>query len=78
LTTTHATDDAHAVAKMIIRGRFSYQFWLGMVLVGNLVPLLLLMTGQAGSSALAGFLILIGMFIGERIWVKAPQLIPLS
>lgn len=78
LTTTHATDDAHAVAKMIVRGRFSYQFWLGMVLVGNLVPLLLLMTGQSGSAALAGLLVLLGMFIGERIWVKAPQLIPLS
>jgi len=78
LTTTHATDDAHAVVKMITRGRFSYQFWLGMILVGNLVPLLLVWTGQTGSFALAGVLILIGMFIGERIWVRAPQLIPLS
>jgi formate-dependent nitrite reductase membrane component NrfD/NAD-dependent dihydropyrimidine dehydrogenase PreA subunit len=78
LTTTHSTDDAHAVVKMITRGQFSYQFWLGMILVGNLVPLLLLFTGQAGSAAFAGALILIGMFVGERIWVKAPQLIPLS
>jgi hypothetical protein len=36
------------------------------------------MTGQAGSLALAGLLILIGLYIGERIWVKAPQMIPLS
>lgn len=78
LTTTHATEDAHTVTRMITRGRFSYQFWLGMVLVGNLVPLLLLITGQSGSAAFAGVLILIGIFIGERIWVKAPQLIPLS
>jgi formate-dependent nitrite reductase membrane component NrfD len=78
LTTTHSTDDAHTVVRMITRGQFSYQFWLGSVLVGNLVPLLLLMTGQSGSVAFAGALILIGMFIGERIWVKAPQLIPLS
>lgn len=78
LTTTHSTEDAHTVVKMITRGRFSYQFWLGMILVGNLLPLLLLMTGQAGSLALAGLLILIGLFIGERIWVKAPQMIPLS
>jgi len=75
---THATDDAHTVVKMITRGQFSYQFWLGMVLVGNLLPLLFLLTGQAGSFALAGLLILIGMYIGERIWVKAPQMIPLS
>jgi len=49
-----------------------------MVLVGNLLPLLFLLTGQAGSLALAGVMILIGMYIGERIWVKAPQMIPLS
>jgi Fe-S-cluster-containing dehydrogenase component/formate-dependent nitrite reductase membrane component NrfD len=78
LTMAHATEDAHSVVKMITGGQFSYQFWLGVVLVGNLVPLLLLMTGQAGSAALAGLLILIGLFIGERIWVKAPQMIPLS
>jgi formate-dependent nitrite reductase membrane component NrfD len=78
LTTTHSTEDAHSVVKMITSGRFSYQFWLGMILVGNLVPLLLLITGQTGSAALAGLLILIGLFIGERIWVRAPQLIPLS
>src|SRR5262249_24427413 len=54
LTTTHSTDDAHAVVKMITRGRFSYQFWFGVVLVGNLLPLLFLWTGQAGSLALAG------------------------
>jgi formate-dependent nitrite reductase membrane component NrfD len=78
LTTTHSTEDAHKVVGMITRGRFSYQFWLGMVLAGNLVPLLLLMTGQSGSAALAGLLILIGLFIGERIWVRAPQMIPLS
>jgi hypothetical protein len=40
--------------------------------------LLLLLTGQAGTVAFAGILVLIGLFIGERIWVKAPQLIPLS
>jgi formate-dependent nitrite reductase membrane component NrfD len=78
LTTTHATEDAHAVTKMIVRGRFSYQFWLGMILIGNLVPLLLLWTGQTGSLAMAGILILMGILIGDRIWVKAPQLVPLS
>ena len=76
--TTHATDDAHATVKMIVRGRFSYQFWLGIVFVGNLVPVLLMITGQAGSAAFAAALVLIGMFIGERIWVKAPQMVPLS
>jgi formate-dependent nitrite reductase membrane component NrfD len=78
LSTTHATEDAHKTVSMITRGRFSYQFWLGVILAGNLVPLLLLMIGQSGSAAISGLLILIGLFVGERIWVRAPQLIPLS
>jgi formate-dependent nitrite reductase membrane component NrfD len=78
LVTTHSTNDAHEVAKMITRGQFSRSFWLGMVLVGNVLPLLLLFTGGSFSFALAGILILAGMYIGERIWVKAPQLVPLS
>ena len=78
MTTTHSTDDAHAVVKMITSGQFSRAFWLGMILVGNVLPMFLLMTGNAFGFALAGALILVGMYIGERIWVKAPQLIPLS
>jgi hypothetical protein len=77
LTTTHATDDAQAVAKMITSGVFRRGFWLGMVSLGNVLPLAL-MTGSRFSCALAGVFILVGMYIGERIWVKAPQLVPLS
>jgi formate-dependent nitrite reductase membrane component NrfD len=78
LWTTHATDDAHAVAKMITRGRFSRQFWLGMVLGGHVLPLFLMVSGTEFGSVAAGMLMLIGMYIGEHIWVKAPQMIPLS
>jgi Fe-S-cluster-containing dehydrogenase component/formate-dependent nitrite reductase membrane component NrfD len=78
LTTTHSTDDAHAVVKMITSGQFRRRFWLGMILIGNVLPIFLLLTGSAGGFALAGALILVGLYIGERIWVKAPQMIPLS
>ncbi|MEP6703929.1 MAG: NrfD/PsrC family molybdoenzyme membrane anchor subunit [Acidobacteriota bacterium] len=78
LTTAHSTEDAHAVAKMITSGRFSRAFWLGMILTGNVLPLFLIKTGTPYGFALAGVLILAGLYIGERIWVKAPQLIPLS
>ncbi|MEO8572574.1 MAG: NrfD/PsrC family molybdoenzyme membrane anchor subunit [Pyrinomonadaceae bacterium] len=78
LTTTHSTDDAHAVVKMITGGQFSRAFWLGMVLIGNVLPMFLLLTGNVYAFTLAGILVLAGMYIGERIWVKAPQLIPLS
>jgi len=78
MTTTHTTDDAHTVAKMITSGEFSRAFWLGMILVGNVLPMFLLLTGSGFGFALAGVLILTGLYIGERIWVKAPQLVPLS
>ncbi len=78
LATTHATRDAHATVAMITRGRFSRQFWLGMILLGNVVPLLLLFTGGGFSLALAGVLILVGLYFAQQIWVKAPQMIPLS
>ncbi len=78
LTTTHSTSDAHTVVKMITSGEFSRAFWLGMILIGNIVPIFLLLTGNSYGFALAGVFILTGLYIGERIWVKAPQLIPLS
>jgi Fe-S-cluster-containing dehydrogenase component/formate-dependent nitrite reductase membrane component NrfD len=78
LTTTHTTADAHATVKMITKGEFKRQFWLGMIFVGNIVPILCLFTGQPIIFMLAGALILIGLWFAEDIWVKAPQRIPLS
>jgi formate-dependent nitrite reductase membrane component NrfD len=78
LTTTHSTDDAHAVVKMITDGEFSNKFWFGMILAGNVLPLMALILGPSGAAVPAAVLILAGLYIGERIWVKAPQLVPLS
>lgn len=78
MTTTHTTEDAHKTVKMILSGEFSRKFWLGMIFVGNTLPLILLLTGQTWAFAAAGILILIGLWFAEDIWVKAPQRIPLS
>jgi formate-dependent nitrite reductase membrane component NrfD/formate hydrogenlyase subunit 6/NADH:ubiquinone oxidoreductase subunit I len=78
LTTTHTTDDASATVKMITGGEFSRPFWFGMILAGNTVPLLLMFAGKSWAFALAGILILTGLYFAEHIWVKAPQRIPLS
>lgn len=78
LTTTHTTDDAHATVRIITNGEFSRQFWFGMILVGNTLPLLLVLFNQIWAFALAGILILTGLYFAEHIWVKAPQRIPLS
>lgn len=78
LWTTHSTNDAHTVARMITRGQFALHFWLGMVTIGHILPLVLLFSGSEIGSVLAGVLMLVGMYIGEHIWVKAPQMVPLS
>ncbi len=78
LTTTHSTEDAHKTVEMITKGQFSWAFWWGMIAVGNILPLVLLFTGNILLFAIAGVLILIGLGVAQHIWVKAPQLIPLS
>jgi formate-dependent nitrite reductase membrane component NrfD len=79
MTTTHSTEDAHKVVKMILSGQFSQAFWIGMIAVGNVVPMLLLyFSNEIWAIGLSGVLILIGLGFAQHIWVKAPQLIPLS
>jgi len=76
LMTPHPTADAKATVQMIISGRFSALFWLGVLLVGNILPLLFLWLGSP--LFIIGALVLIGIYCTEHIWVRAPQLIPLS
>jgi Fe-S-cluster-containing dehydrogenase component/formate-dependent nitrite reductase membrane component NrfD len=78
LTTPHATADAHRVARTITRGIFAPLFWGGVVGAGLILPLFLLVSGSLFLIALAALLSLAGLFLSEHIWVRAPQLIPLS
>ncbi len=80
LTTTHPTVEAKRVVTMITKGQYRNRFFFGAILLGNLVPLALAMA--MGSNplvlAVAGALVLIGIYITEQIWVEAPQKIQLS
>jgi Fe-S-cluster-containing dehydrogenase component/formate-dependent nitrite reductase membrane component NrfD len=78
LTTPHATADASRAGRMITCGVFAPLFWGGVVGAGLLLPLLLLVSGSLLLIALAALLSLAGLFLNEHIWVRAPQLIPLS
>jgi formate-dependent nitrite reductase membrane component NrfD len=78
LTTPHATADAHRAARTITRGNFAPLFWGGVVGTGLILPLILLASGSLFLIALAALLSLAGLFLHEHIWVRAPQLIPLS
>jgi len=79
LTITHPTKAAKKVVQMILKERYKSLFWLGTVVLGNILPFILIqfLPGQV-SLAVAGFLILFGIYITEKIWVEAPQRIPLA
>jgi formate-dependent nitrite reductase membrane component NrfD len=78
LITPHPTADAKATVQMILSGRFRFQFWIGTLLLGNVLPLILAWLGGPLFLALTGVFVLIGIYITEHLWVRAPQLIPLS
>jgi Fe-S-cluster-containing dehydrogenase component/formate-dependent nitrite reductase membrane component NrfD len=80
LVTPHPTHDSHLVVNMIVKGEYRNRFWLGTLLVGNLIPIVLLAMGWGDPAFLAitGVFVLVGIYFTERIWVEAPQRIALS
>ncbi len=79
ITVSHPTTAAKTTVKMITHGRYSRSFWLGTVLLGNILPLVLLVfsLGTIGL-IIASILVLLGIYITEKIWVEAPQRVPLA
>ena len=79
LTITHPTTSAKTVVKMITKGRYENLFWFVTILVGNIIPLLLLFFGNGELlTSVSGICVLIGILTTEKIWVEAPQRIPLA
>lgn len=79
LTITHPTTSAKTVVTMITKGRYKNLFWAGTVIIGNLLPLILVFfIPSTIILALAALLILSGIYVTEKIWVEAPQRIPLA
>ena len=79
LTMTHPSTAAHHVVEMITKGRYKNKFWLFVVLLGNMVPLALLFFKSDNTITLvASLLVLLGIYITEKIWIEAPQRIPLT
>ncbi len=63
-------------------GRFARLFWVGVVGIGMLMPLVLgalyLVGNNQSALIAASFLALAGLLIYEHIWVKAGQIVPIS
>jgi hypothetical protein len=72
--------DAKRTVSMITKGRYSGLFYGGVILLGNVLPVILLAVsnGNPVMMALAGLAVLVGIYFTEHIWVEAPQRIPLT
>ncbi len=78
LFSTHPTRASSSVANSIIRGRYSSLFWGLGIIAGSWVPLILLWLFSTSLLPISAVFLLLGVFVAQHIWVRAPQQIPLS
>jgi formate-dependent nitrite reductase membrane component NrfD/ferredoxin len=78
ILTVPPTADAHRALHWIIRRPMGGWFWGAGIGAGHILPLSLLATGQGSAAFIAALLALAGLFVIERLWVVAPQHVPLS
>jgi hypothetical protein len=62
---------------MITKGRYKFTFWIRVVLFGNIIPLAILIL-VPDLAIVAAAIILHGIYYTEKIWIEAPQRIPLA
>ncbi|MBJ94925.1 MAG: 4Fe-4S ferredoxin [Rickettsiales bacterium] len=74
----HASEVAARAAHEIRRGRYARLFWVGAILLGHGLPLLLLLLPGFSTSLLAGCCCLVGLYCFEHAFVMAPQEVPNS
>jgi formate-dependent nitrite reductase membrane component NrfD len=79
----HASEVAARAAHEIRYGRYKRYFWLGNILLGHIIPLLLILVTAFFVPnffvvAAAGLSTLIGLYLYEYAFVMAPQEIPNS
>ena len=80
LGTTHANVDVARAGQLITRGPWRARFWVGVVGVGIVVPVVLALGAPPGGAlaALIALMALAGLWLYEDLWIKAGQSIPLS
>ncbi len=76
----HSTDNSAYAARLITHGPFKNWFWIGAILVGGILPLLLVAMPAAAfwSIACAAVLSLLGLLAFEWCFVMAGQSVPNS
>jgi Fe-S-cluster-containing dehydrogenase component/formate-dependent nitrite reductase membrane component NrfD len=66
------------VSKLLTRGPFAREHWVGGVALGIVAPVVLIMMPIAGLLPLAGLCALVGLRMIENAFVKAAQALPIS
>jgi len=72
ITISHPTSDAKRTVKMITKGYYKNLFWGGVMIFGNILPLvlLLLMDATPMVMALTGIITIIGIYFTEKFGLK--------
>ena len=76
-STPHGTVDATRAMQLMTHGPLAKTFYAG-VIGGGLLPLAMIVSGWPMLTVPAAILALLGVLLSSHVWVKAPQLIPLS
>jgi len=77
------SEDAKLTADLMIRGELRWQFWLGAMGLGSVLPSAILVAGLytgvlTQPAVLAAVCALAGIWIFESIWIEAGQAVALS
>ena len=76
--TAPPTADAHRALQWILKRPMGNWFWGVGIGVGHLLPLALLAVDSPFLNPIAALATLVGMYMIEKLWVLAPQYVPLS
>jgi len=76
----HGAEDAVRAGEMLVRGPLRKSFWLFVVGLGTVLPIVLVLwpIGSLIANIAAALLALFGLWMYEDLWVKAGQAVPLS
>ncbi len=77
---THGSEELRRSADLLVKGALRNQFWICVVLIGVIVPVVLMFwpTRSLVPNVVAAVLALAGLWVYENLWIKAGQAVPLS
>jgi formate-dependent nitrite reductase membrane component NrfD len=74
------SEDTGRSGDLLIKGALRNQFWIFVVLLGVLIPVVLMFWPSRSllPNMVAALLALLGLWMYENLWIKAGQSVPLS